>query len=605
MSEMTWQHLRDLDCAALRTLGDAWKGYVDQQLEHAERLRTDVVEGHLSAEHYESETATQVREQIGLTAGRFEDDLADYASTRIATALFEAADAFAKEQKEISELIPLILKCDFDIEGGHHEYDVNLSGDLHQAILTLDPPQWLCDKAGIAKPDGFWDLATLKALFSSVDLYGTAMELAGQYQDWLRAVMSRAHDADDEAAAALQEMRENPAELPPRLGATYDDLIDDYREALTEEVAGEAKSIADGTSGLSPEQVNEWWDDLSEAERRLLIEEHPEWVGPVDGIPAATRDGANRDLLDDRIGGLDSQIAAKESALGGLDPESEEYAQRKTELDDLKGDRADLVRLQDKVTDDDGSPAASSQTGQQFYLLGFDTEGSGRAIVAIGDPDKADNVNTFVPGTGSTLHGVNGSVGRAETMAFDAQRLGGGDDTATVMWLGYDAPDTLLEATDDKWARGGAADLESFTKGLRATAEGEPANLTVSGHSYGSTVIGTAAATEGVEADNLMLIAAPGTGVDTASALGVEEERVWASTNDQDVIQYAPVHGMNPTRDEFGGNTFTSDSPRESSTWWKFWEGATQNHNSYWDENNGVSRDNQALIVTGNEAGVR
>jgi hypothetical protein len=611
MSELTWQHLRDLDCAAIRALGDAWKAHVDAMLDQTERLRTEVIDGRLGVEHYESDTATQVREQIGMTADRFEDDLSDYASTRIATTLFEAADAFEKEQNEIKELIPLIEQHGFDIEGGCHEYDVSLSGDLHQAILTLDPPQWLCDKVGIKKPDGFWDWDTVKALFNSVDLYGTAIGLAGQYQDWLRSVMSRAHDADDEAAAALKEMRENPTELPPQLGATYDDRIGDYRTELSQEVADEAKTIAEGTSGMSPEQVNQWWEGLSEAEREALLNEHPEWVGPVDGIPSEARDIANRTLLDNEITGLETRIAAKEQALNGMDPESEEYEQARAELDDLRTDRDELANLQSKVTDRDGDPRTSSDTGQQYYLLGFDTEGSGKAIVAIGDPDTADNVNAYVPGTGGSLAGVGGLLHRSETMSADAQFYAPGEETATVMWLGYDAPDDLLEATDGTWAEEGSADLESFTRGVRATAEGEPSNLTLTGHSYGTTMVGTAAATEGVAADNIVLVASPGTGVDTASALGVDEGDVWASTNDDDVIQYAPVHGTAPVKEEFGGNTFTSDSPREGGEWWKFWEGPIGNHSSYWDTEdhdtgpNTSSRSNQAYIVTGQEGMVR
>jgi hypothetical protein len=591
MSEMTWQHLRDLDVAAVRTLADAWKSYVDDQLDQTQRLRTDVIEGHLSAEHYESDTATQVREQIGLTADRYEDDLADYASTRIATTLLEAADAFEKEQNELNELIPLIERHDFDIEGPQHEYDVNLSGDLHQAILTLNPPQWLCDKVGIAKPDGFFDVDTVKALFNSVDLYGTAMELAGQYQDWLRAVMSRAHDADDEAAAALTEMRESPAELPPHLGATYDDLVDDYKTELAEEVATEAEAIAEGTSGLSPQQVNQWWEGLTDTERRALMDEHPEWVGPVDGIPVESRDTANRALLDDQIDDLGTQIAAKEAALNGLDPESEEYEQAKEALDDLKRDQQDLSRLQDKMTNPDGTPGTSPQTKQQYYLLGFDTEGSGKAIVSVGNPDTADNVNTLVPGTTASLSGVNGQLNRAEIMGRDAINVAPDEETATVMWLGYDAPDTIVpEAMQDRWAEGAAEDLENFTQGLRATGE-QGANHTLTGHSYGTTVIGTAAGTEGVETDNVLFVASPGVNVDTASALGVDEEHVWSTRNSLDPIGLTPdlLHGEDPTSDDFGGNAFDSDT----GAW------NANNHSTYWDDTNMKGRDTMSYVVTG------
>lgn len=42
---------------------------------------------------------------------------------------------------------------------------------------------------------------------------------------------------------------------------------------------------------------------------------------------------------------------------------------------------------------------------ERHYLLGFDSGGDGRAIVAKGNPDTADNVATFVPGTGADLAG--------------------------------------------------------------------------------------------------------------------------------------------------------------------------------------------------------
>lgn len=591
MSEMTWEHLRDLDCDAVRSLGDSWQSYVEQQLAHPERLRADVVGGHLGVEHYESDTATTVRDQIDMTADRYEDDLSDYARIRIATTLFEAADAFEKEQAEIRELVPLIEAHDMAIAGDRHEYDVNLSGDLHQAILTLNPPQWLCDMCGIAKPDGFWDLDTLKALFNSVDLYGTAIGLAGQYQDWLRAVMARAHDADDEAAAALAEMSEHPSELPPELGAAYDDLVDDYREELSQEVADEARAIAEGTSGMSPEQVSQWWEGLSEAERQALVEEHPEWVGPVDGVPAASRDTANRALLDRELDGLDSRIAAKEAELDGMDPESDEYERAKEELDGLREDRSDLANLQDKMTGPDGGPGSSPQTGQQYYLLGFDTDGSGKAVVAVGDPDTADNVNTLVPGTTSNLAGVDGLLNRAEIMGRDAMRTAPEEETATVMWLGYDAPDTIVpEAMQRRWAEEGAEPLERFTQGLRATGQ-EDANHTLTGHSYGTTVIGHAATKEGIDTDNVVFVASPGVGTDTASALGVDEDDVWATANSLDPIQLTPdfLHQNSPTGDEFGANVFASDT----GAW------NANNHSTYWDDTNMKGRDTIADVVTG------
>ncbi|WP_246039487.1 alpha/beta hydrolase [Glycomyces buryatensis] len=595
---MTWQDLRGLDCDAVRTLGDSWKSYSDNMIGQSQRLRDEVVKGHLGTDYYESDTADLVREQIGLTADRFEDDLSDYATIRLSTGLLEVADALEAEQNELTELIPLIESHDFEIAGGPAEYDVNMSGELHRAILTTNPPQWLCDMVGIEKPDGFFDLDRLKAVFNGVDLYGTAMELADQYQDWLRAVMSRAHDADDDAAAALAQMRENPAELPPQFGETYDELLQEYKSDLSSEVAGEMRAIAAGESGLSPGQVNEWWDGLSEAEREALIAEHPELVGPVDGIPVESRDTANRTVLDRDISGLDSRIAAKEDQLAGLDPDSDEHQRLQEEIDGLKTDRTDLARLQDRITDDDGNPETYDETGQSYYLLDFATEGSGQAVVSIGNPDTADNVNAYVPGTGGGIAGAGGGLmNRAETMAADAQDASPDTETATVLWMGYDAPDDLLQATDDKWAEQGSDELESFTEGVRASAEGEAANLTLTGHSYGSTMVGTAAVTEGVDADNMLFIGSPGVGTDTADALGAQD--VYATRNDSDVIQYGTVHGTDPVDGSFGADTIHSDVDGKDSPWYEEYKDPIRNHSSYWDDTNLQGREDMADVVTG------
>jgi uncharacterized coiled-coil protein SlyX len=607
MSDMSWKDLRDLDCAALRELGGQWKSYVIDMAEQAERLREEVVRGHLSVEHYESDTADRVREQIGLFTERFEDDLTDYASIRVGTTLLEAADALEAEQKELNEVVGLIEEHDFEIEGGPREYEVNPTGHLHRSIwLHLDPPQWLCDRAGVSKPSAWYDLLSEAEVLANLnDITSAANELCGQYQDWLRAVMSRAHDADDDAAAALAAMRENPPELPPRFGATYDDLIDDYKDALAEEVAAEMEAIAAGESDMSPEQVNQWWESLSDAEREALIAEHPAWVGAADGIPVETRDTANRVALGDRIDEIDQQIASIEAQLATLngDPNAAGmYGETGTdpdklraELEGLREDRDGLAALQDRITDGNGDPAVFDGTGQQYYLMGFGTEDSGQAVVSIGDPDTADNVNAYVPGTTADLQGASGGLmNRTETMAWDAHRVAPGEETATVLWLGYDAPDTVFpEATQREWAEGAAEDLESFTQGIRATAEGDPSSLTLTGHSYGTTVIGEAAATEGVDADNLILVASPGVTVSTADALGVGGENVHATTNSLDPIALAPdfLLGENPTEEAFGGNTFHSDR----GAW------NANNHSTYWDDTNTAGRDRMAEIVTGSK----
>lgn len=590
---MTWKDLRDLDCAALRNLGDSWKSYAGDASEQAQRLRDDVVKGHLSIDNYESDTADLVRDQVVMTADRFEDDLSDYALVRLSTGMFEVADALEAEQKELEELVPLIEDRGLVISGDPRSYEIGLSEGLRDDINNLKPPQWLKDSTGLYST---MDSDTPVAANTQITELSIAAEaIADQYQDWLRAVMSRVHDADDDAAGMLAAMREHPPELPPQFGETYDDLLEGYKEELSEEVADEMRAIADGSSGLSPEQVNQWWEGLSDAERDALLSDHPEWVGPVDGIPVETRDTANRAVLENDIAALDDRIAEMEAELAGIErTDSVDYLKLQEEIEGLREEQVELERLQDRITDGDGNSAVYEATGQEYYLLGFDTEGSGQMIVSIGNPDEAVNVNAYVPGTGSSLADENGTLfDRTGTMAYDAQRADPNSETATVLWLGYDAPDNVVpEATETEWAQEGAEGLESFTQGLRATAEGDPANLTLTGHSYGTTMIGVAAASEGVDADNIVFTASPGVGIDTASALGIDEENVYATRNERDVIQYGMVHGADPTSEAFGAEAFHSDAVGVDPV---------GNHSTYWDDGNMVGREAMGAIFAGKD----
>lgn len=277
---------------------------------------------------------------------------------------------------------------------------------------------------------------------------------------------------------------------------------------------------------------------------------------------------------------------------------SSEYPELEEQLAELNEEQRLLNDLRDRV---DGE---HPETGQDYYLLGFDTEGEGQAIVSVGNPDTADNVNVYVPGTGSDLGGAGyddgGLMNRVDEMAHDAKRFATDQETATVLWLGYDAPDNVYnEAIDTKYAEEAADDLSRFADGIRATADGEPSNLTMTGHSYGSTTVGTAARDEGLAVDNMIFIGSPGVGVDSAEDLGINPDNVWASRNPADVIQFTMFHGEDPTGDEFGGNTFFSDVSRDLSRW-NPGPGMIDNHSAYWDEGN-VSRENMALIVTGQE----
>jgi hypothetical protein len=277
----------------------------------------------------------------------------------------------------------------------------------------------------------------------------------------------------------------------------------------TEPVAGPVPSCS-----ATPAEVRRWWDGLTPAQRRWLIVTGPAWIAPLDGIPAADRDLANRLLLDERRADLDRSITAAHGHDG----------------DKLRAMRNGLNALADRLADG-RSPRA--------YLLRLDLAGEGRAVVALGDPGRATDVLTQVPGMTADLASYGNELTRAERIAVRAAEMSPATATSTVLWLDYDAPDFVDEAASPRPAREGAAGLRRFQEGLRAGHLGGTAHQTVLGHSYGSLLVGMAAAGPGLRADDVVFVGSPGVGVDSARDL--HAGRIWSSTSHSDVIQYLPV----------------------------------------------------------------
>ncbi|MEU7956734.1 alpha/beta hydrolase [Micromonospora humida] len=294
------------------------------------------------------------------------------------------------------------------------------------------------------------------------------------------------------------------------------------------------------TDDATPAAVRAWWDGLTPAQRRWLVLHEPARIGPRDGVPAAARDQANRLLL-----------AGHREAL---------LAERRTVSASGSGGRSRLRRIDRALAALDGlAGRLAATTGPRPYLLGLDPRGDGRAIVALGNPDRAHRVLTYVPGMTSDLADVPGELGRAARVQDRCTALAPGDETAAVLWLDYDAPDFLPEASSPAQARDAGPDLHRFQEGLRATHDGPAARQTVLGHSYGSLVVGSAARDHGLAADALAFVGSPGVGVDRAGALGLPPGQVWSSTAGDDVIRL-----VEPPR-ELAGRAVLATSPLASA----------------------------------------
>jgi pimeloyl-ACP methyl ester carboxylesterase len=199
--------------------------------------------------------------------------------------------------------------------------------------------------------------------------------------------------------------------------------------------------------------------------------------------------------------------------------------------------------------------------GRDF--LAYD-QGRGTAVEALGDLDTATRVAVLVPGVGTRLadfdRGLGGVARRAPAVQARAlyARMRAADPAArvaVVAWLGYLPPSGLnLDAIREDRARAGARALVAFVRSLLAHRPGVA--LTLVGHSYGALVAGLAARRL-PQVHNLIVMGAPGMGVDRAADLG--GARVYSALAPQDWMGRVPQvrllgfgHGRRPSSPGFG-----------------------------------------------------
>lgn len=446
--------------------------------------------------------------------------------------------------------------------------------------------------------------ATLVALLAEASGHGLAVADDG------RVTPPPGAEPTEETRAAtlttaITEVLARAAEADALLGDAVGQLAPD---AVREGMNRWADAAADGRmvgllAGIDATQipaggadtVRAWWDALSEGERQRFAIACPEVLGALDGLPAHVRDRANRVVLGATEDALRKELAAEQAKLaavtGGTRGSGVRFIVR---IDELTARLDAIEALRSRL---DFAP--ERQATAVTYLLGFSSRGDGKAIVAVGDPDRARDTAVLVPGMGVGIEDIRNEVDRARDL-WAAARGVGGRDTSTITWIGYDTPDSITHALNPDHAKDAAPQLGKFVGGLRAThdrATGD--HVTVIGHSYGSLVVGEAARNPGgLRADDIVAVGSPGMHAHDAAQLGVGREHVWVAQAEGDPVPglggltySTPVIGVTPTDREFGANRFTTDGAR--------------GHSAYWSREHPDSLDNQAAIVTGRYDRVR
>ena len=449
--------------------------------------------------------------------------------------------------------------------------------------------------AGLAEAD--WDGVAAR---QARDLFGrtrdeleaqaettlAAARAIGRGAERIAAIQARLRTLDAEARAARLDIDRATGVVGPgrseaalALQVRLDELIadaEDLDDQLVRAMSGSTglapvplspTGPAVPGAGSAPEDVRRWWESLSPGQREELLTTRPAELGNLGGIPVADRDRANRAVL-----GNDT------------------------------GAGADQVR--------DALELNSLRTGAEVLLLLYQPRsfgGQGRAAIAIGNPDTAAHTAVLVPGTANSV--TSGWLGEMSVSNLFNEMTGAtepSESTAVVAWMGYDAPDSLIDprVALPGLARQGGALLAGDLRALSVTAQRD-SHTTVVGHSYGSTTVANAAAGFQMPADDVVLLGSPGTDLaGTAADFGLPDGgRVYVGSASADPVTYlagvrgssatdllagtagmAGMAGMvgmvglgaDPAVDGFGSTRIKAETPGVS---WQFWA----DHTGYFD----------------------
>jgi hypothetical protein len=347
----------------------------------------------------------------------------------------------------------------------------------------------------------------------------------------------------------------------------------------------------------TPEQVKAFWDSLSATERKILLDAQPGVWGNTNGLPCLDRHYANKLVLEKELADLERifnahgwPVPQTVSDFDKLTPD-QLYAlgwggKPGTYVNMNEAGEIAMARYKDAV-----STARTLETGAaaraDTYLYAYDSSlyhGEGRAAIAFGNPDLADNVAVCVPGLESRVSKMDLVGYDALALYREANRADPQRSTATIAWQGYDAPEFATVASQSQADAGGqilARDLAA----LNVTHASGDSRLTVVAHSYGSTTAGLSLQRYGAAdaVDQVVFIGSPGVGgsAHTVADLHLRPDQFFSASASRDIVSTTfAAHGADPSSADFGGTRFRAENVNRQSGF--IWQ--TADHSLYYDD---------------------
>ncbi|MEU4496881.1 alpha/beta hydrolase [Streptomyces sp. NPDC023998] len=585
---ITWQQLERLNLKEYQDAADGW-GKVSSRANSAK-------------DRVDNEMLGKLREtQKGKTADAAIGDLTrlsrnyQYIHTEcglIRTALNGLAAELAGPQKKLKDALADAPKT----------FTVKPDGSVEYPVSSLIVP---ASGTGTANPG-----APIPLLPGKAEGGGDANKaLAEQIAEDIAAALREANEIDGRYAGVLRKLK-----IPDGVKGL------DITDAMFADAANDTKDLQKASryreeseipKGKSPTENAAWWNKLSQEERDEYATMYPASIGALDGIPSAVRDDANRMVLAETR-------AQTQLDLNAIGPEPEKYLKHPshgrtyrnpawTEWSEKRAPYVAKLAGMDAIQKRFDAPP--SEKLPQAFLLGFDEKGTGRAIIANGNPDTATNTAVYVPGTTSKLESIGGDINRMTELWRASNAAAPGETTSTITWLGYDAPQSIVpEAMEKDWAYNGSPKLNNFMDGLE-TAQGgaDKSHTTVIGHSYGSTVVGDASNKGDLSADDIVVAGSPGMMVGDADDLDAPKGHVWSEAAWNDPVpaggKVAGLGGYKWGVETWNGIPFNAGYvqtvPSDEAFGAHRMDVDTSGHSDYWNRGS-QSLKNQAAVVVGN-----
>lgn len=330
--------------------------------------------------------------------------------------------------------------------------------------------------------------------------------------------------------------------------------------------------------GTNAEEVNKWWKSLSPEQQRQLIADHPPELGNLNGIPVDVRSPINKAVMDDDLHRV-ADVADKYGvSVNEVVADPGKYGLS----------AAAITRYNNACRTQEGLNASANAVDEwghhpEVFLLKYQPEafgGEGAAAIAMGNPDTAANTAVLVKGLGTGVREGTLSNPDGVRLYQESSRADWGKRTAVVMWVGYDAPNTVTDPGlySPNMARTGGQALAADVNALAVTHHDDvPSHMTVVGHSYGSTTVSDAAAAYGMHADDVVLVGSPGTDLaHSAADFHLSPGgHLYVGAASGDAVTWSPGHvtgpgligptlgglGDDPAVDGFGATRFKAEVP--------------------------------------------